>query len=581
MITFETITYKNFLGVGENSVTLSLNDVPQTLFTGKNGASKSTMLEGLSYALFNSAYRKVNNPGLINSINKKTMEVQLTFKTSENNEYRIVRGLKPDVFKIFHNGEQLKVVGGKTDLQKELETRILQIDKTSFFHIVVLGSTSYTPFMRLKTPKRREIVESLLGITIFSEMKRVLKEKVDKQSSELDDVRQRIAILTSKISEIQFSKQKLLNWKAEEEEKGQKSLDETETRLAHLQTRIDAFSKDLEDNYPTDLDATLKRLRDGAVEGNSLLAVKRSDLQRLVQDQLFFDSDNEHSSCPKCRQTISDEYREGVVKSTQQEIEELRTEISAIEKKLNSLNRKRELIETKISEKKSKELGLRTLQEQMASLKESMKQSSNEETIQKINSLLAEGQEAIEEKEKEISLLESEERNHVFKLLHMKEIDGFLKDDGIKTDIIRKYLPVMNKTINEYLSIMNFFTSFELDEEFNETIRSRYRDTFSYENFSDGEKQRINLALLFAWREISRLKNSVSTNLLVMDETLDSSLDGEGVDALVKIIGEVVSRGNINFFLISHKDDIESILPFDKVVHFKKVGNFCGIAKNK
>ena len=568
MILFEKVRYKNILSTGNTFTEVFLNQSKSTLIVGDNGAGKSTMLDALTFALYGKPFRKINKYQLLNSVNNKELLVEAYFSIS-GNSYVIKRGIKPGIFEVWKNGELLNQDAAARDYQTYLEDTILKLNYKSFGQVVVLGSSTFVPFMQLKTGERRDIIEDLLDIQIFTTMNTLLKERLADNKSEITDIKYQIDLLENKIDSAKSHNESIRKIKETEVGKLKDKLKEQVAFVEDEQAKMDVLLDEIEvlNNSIGDKAEQKKKLAEFQELNHDLT----SRLNKLRKDVDFYQN---HDNCPTCKQGIDHEFKEETIessRSTATEIETAKKEIGhksvVVDERLYAID----LVEDQISEKNI------SISEHRANYKIGMN------TCKSIKKELDGAQQEVEEIDtSDIKKLESELVDYhasQSELFDHKEIlsvvASMLKDGGIKTRIIKQYVPVMNKLINKYLSAMDFFVQFELDENFNETIKSRFRDEFSYSSFSEGEKLRIDLALLFTWRAVSKLRNSVSTNLLIMDEIMDSSLDSAGTEEFLKIIEELSADSNI--FIISHKGD-QLFDKFDSVIKFEKVKNFSRIA---
>ena len=568
MILFEKVRYKNILSTGNTFTEVFLNKSKSTLIVGDNGAGKSTMLDALTFALYGKPFRKINKYQLLNSVNNKELLVEAYFSISGNN-YIIKRGIKPGIFEVWKNGELLNQDAAARDYQTYLEETILKLNYKSFGQVVVLGSSTFVPFMQLKTGERRDIIEDLLDIQIFTTMNTLLKERLADNKSEITDIKYQIDLLDNKIDSAKSHNESIRKIKETEVGKLKDKLKEQVAFVENEQEQMDVLLDLIEtlNNSISDKAEQKKKLAEFQELNHDLTA----RLNKLRKDVEFY---QKHDNCPTCKQGIEHEFKEETIESSTsaaKEIETAKEEIGhkslVVDERLCAID----LVEDVISEKNI------AVSEHRANYKIGMN------TCKSIKKELDGAQQEVAEIDtSDINKLESELVNHhasQTELFDHKEIlsvvASMLKDGGIKTRIIKQYVPVMNKLINKYLSAMDFFVQFELDENFNETIKSRFRDEFSYSSFSEGEKLRIDLALLFTWRAVSKLRNSVSTNLLIMDEIMDSSLDSAGTEEFLKIIEELTADSNI--FIISHKGD-QLYDKFHSVIKFEKVKNFSRIA---
>jgi DNA repair exonuclease SbcCD ATPase subunit len=566
MIIFKVIKWRNLLSTGNIFTEIPLNTHANTLIIGSNGAGKSTILDALCFALFGKAFRKINKPLLINSVNEKGLEVHIEFNTN-GKEYRVVRGIKPNLFEIYCDGTLINQDSATKDYQEHLEKFILKMNYKSFTQIVILGSASFVPFMQLSPADRRAVIEDLLDIQIFSVMNVIARQKfqTNKQAIEVNRVsltakeEKRFYVQKTIASLKQNNEEKKSDWMAQLSRLRQTSAD-TKKNITDLEEKRDAIITRASDS---------KLLRDKHTKLVSLSSKIDTNLKRTKKDLAFYcDNDN----CPTCRQPIDASFKATEVKISEDKISEYEEGLVAISeqitntilsiKEVDDLLTQADIIRGDIQKDKLHMSSLATriteIEDELEQLEHADKllldnQTELQNTINDIERLMLEKQDLLNEKQ----LIETS--------IHL------LKDGGIKTKIIKQYLPIINKLINKYLAKMGFFVNFNINEQFEETIKSRYRDEFSYQNFSEGEKTRIDLALLFTWRAIARMRNSVNTNLLILDEVLDGSLDNNGTDEFLKIMWDML--GDTNTFVISHKTDT-MLDKFQKVYKFTKVKNF-------
>ena len=573
MILFEKLKWRNFLSTGNAWSEINFLAAKTTLVVGHNGAGKSTMLDALSFALFGKAHRNISKPQLVNTINNKNCLVEVEFKVAGSN-YRIVRGIKPSIFEIWKNGTMINQSSHSKEYQKILEQNIIKLNHKSFHQIVVLGSSSFIPFMQLAAAARRDVIEDLLDINVFSKMNFLLKEKnsllkdsIKSIGYDLELIKEKIELQTKYIKEVEELSNEQIESKEFEIKEAQKEIDTLQSDNSKLSEEIEEKSVGLHDS-----------LNDNHNKKQSLLQYSAEFTQKiktLVKDSKFYE---ENDTCPTCSQDILAELKESKLSEARTKASELKKALEAVslqsaevETKIENLNAIASDIREKSSIISSNNRTISTLQTRIGALNTSISNiRGNDGDVAKSREDLQNLKQQKDEMfEKRLYMNESLAYNSV--ILEM------LKDTGIKTKIIKQYLPVINKLVNQYLQVLDFFVSFHLDEAFSETIRSRHRDSFTYDSFSEGEKQRIDLALLFTWRMVAKMKNSVATNLLILDETFDSSLDYEGVDNLMKII---YTLGNdTNVFVISHKGDILDG-KFENKIEFHKEKNFSKIKGN-
>jgi len=568
MLTFTQVRYKNILSTGNSWTTIELNRNKSTLIVGENGAGKSTILDAISFALYGKAFRKINKPQLMNSINQRDLSVEVYF-SSNSNEFIIKRGMKPNVFEIWKNGELLNQDASARDYQAYLEENILKMNYKSFGQVVVLGSSTFVPFMQLPAFHRREVIEDLLDIQIFSTMGNLLKEKVNVNKAELVDVKYQIDIMKNKIESAKEHNESIRRLKEDEVSRVKQKMREQiefieseENRSEELDEQITAMIGTISDK------AEMKSKHE---QFKTLKSDLNSKIATLHRDVKFYHA---HDNCPTCRQGIEHDFKVST-------ISEKSGKISEIENATIVLDGKIEKVVSRIDEISSVETELHKL---------NLARTEHTANIRIAKSTLVGLKKELDEAEKDVGEIDTtkitefkeELRSYTDKQKTLSEdketlavVGSMLKDGGIKTRIIKQYVPIMNKLINKYLSAMEFFVDFQLDENFNEKILSRFRDEFSYASFSEGEKLRIDLALMFTWRAVSKLRNSVTTNLLIMDEVLDGSLDQAGTDEFLKIVNEITADSNV--FIISHKGDSLHD-KFDHVIKFEKKKNFSQVA---
>ena len=570
MIRFHAVRWKNFLSTGAQFTEVKLDKATTTLIVGENGAGKSTILDAICFCLFNKPFRSINKPQLMNSINGKGLQVEIEFSIGPK-DYKIVRGSRPGIFEIYVNDDLLNQDAASKDYQKYLEDNILKLNYKSFTQIVILGSASFTPFMQLPLGHRREIIEDILDIQIFTVMNSVLKDKNADLKNQITSIDTQIEIGKNKVKMQQQYIATLENDKQKKVEDVQKRILETSAEISQLTASVVA-ERETEENLKSSI-SDAKEKRNKRTEMGSLLR-KLSERITAQEGHIHFYHDND--VCPTCSQSLEDEVKSNAIQSHTHKIEEIASAIETLNTQLTDIETRLaeiDSIEEKISEHQSNIIRINSSiianQNYIQKLQEDLSSSSTETTD--INGEKAK----LKTLAKEV-VAYADEKSKISEEKHYLDIASILlKDTGIKTKIIRQYLPVINKLVNKYLVAMDFFCHFELDETFNEKIKSRHRDEFSYASFSEGEKQRIDLALVFTWRTIAKMKNCASTNLLLLDEVFDSSLDANGTDYVMNLINTLGDETNV--FVISHKGD----LLFDKfrsVIKFEKHQNFSRIS---
>jgi len=566
MILFKSVTYKNFLATGNNPITIFLDSTNTTLIVGQNGAGKSTIIEAIVFALFNKSFRKVNKNQLINSINEKDCVVEVIFSVGAT-EWLVRRGMKPGIFEIHKNGVLLDQHSSAVDQQKWFEQYVLKLNYKSFTQIVVLGSSTFVPFMQLPAGSRREIIEDLLDIRIFSTMNVILKDKIKTSGEELRNFETDIAFLKEK-AEMQTNHIKSL------EKTAKKTISQKQDKIVELEEGVEVLNKTIEksNTHATQLLEELTKFNGIDIKIKKLekeITTNTNLITRTEKEENFF-VDND--VCPKCTQPITEDVKKNHILQSSKIIHDTTEIVKKYKSQLQTANKiieKQSDMNMEVSDInwdiKSKLQTIKTTQKIISDIKSEIEDLKNDSLDidsekEKLSAIGTEGFSV----QKSITDIKDTKRNY-------DVISSLLKDGGIKSMIIRKYLPVMNQLINKYLQELDFYVNFTLDEEFNESIKSRHRDDFTYSSFSEGEKMRIDLALMFTWRSIAKLKNSANTNLLILDEVFDSSLDVGGTDEFLRIIRGV--QDDTNIFIISHKGDV-LLDKFDRVMKFDKVKNF-------
>jgi len=566
LILFGKLRYKNFLSTGNSWTEINLAEAANTLIIGDNGAGKSTLLDALCFALFGKPFRNINKPQLVNSINRKKMLVEVEFKIGSN-EYMVRRGIKPGIFEIHCNGSIQNQDAATKDYQKFLENNILKLNYTSFTQIVILGSSTFVPFMQLSAWRRREIIEDLLDIKVFSIMNILLKDRISNNKENITTIRNEIEILEEKK---RLQKRYIENLKSDQKglkEDYKKKLSDSQVTLDSINVKI--IKREEEINQLNGLLAKKDVITEEHRQLDNYRTKFKSAVKSTQKEILFY---TENVECPTCKQGLDGNF-----------ISEIRAKLSTKKDKnetaLNKAEHRITTLETKLH-------GFRCISEKISELREKVNDLVNQRSsLEKYILTVQKDMEKINEKSVDIQAEkiyidninnELQQRNNRKKeILNEKSIlsvcGEMLKDRGVKAQIIKQYIPVMNKLINKYLTSMDFFVEFEIDEEFNETIKSRHRDNFKYSSFSEGEKMRIDLALLLTWRAIAKMKNSTNTNLLILDEVFDASLDNSGCEDFLKLLYDIGQ--NTNVFVISHKGDLLQD-KFKNVIRFKKVKNF-------
>ncbi len=574
MIKFNVVRWKNFLSTGDTFTQIQIDKSPSTLIVGDNGSGKSTLLDAVSFALFGKPHRNINKLQMVNSINNKGCVVEVEFEIGSHS-FKIVRAIKPNKFEIWQNGNMINQASASRDYQKYLEQNILKLNHKSFHQIVVLGSSSFIPFMQLQTYHRRAVIEDLLDIQIFTKMNMILKERNSVLRDELVDANYNLDLTKEKISLQKKYIKDITELNEEQAETKQAEIDEARTEIELLNERIKDANEYVIEHQDQNNNA-LKELHDKKQSLSQYKFRFEQQIGDVVKDAKFYE---ENSECPTCSQEINEDLRNTKMDAAKAKAKELKaaitkaaTEAQNVNTLIDDLNTIQDEIISKQQDIHSNSVTIERLQKSITTLQNDIEGLTGKDgDLGKANKDLTDLQESRDSwAENKLKLIEEKTYNDA--------AGEMLKDTGIKTKIIKEYLPVMNTLVNKYLSILDFFVSFELDENFNESIKSRYRDTFNYSSFSEGEKQRIDLALLFTWRQIARMKNSASTNLLILDETFDSSLDHDGIDSLMKILGSLEEGSNV--FVISHKGDLLDG-KFRSKIEFVKERNFSKIYEGK
>ena len=570
MIYFEKLRFKNFLSTGNNFTEVDFEETPTTLIVGSNGAGKSTMLDALSFGLFGKPHRKISKPQLVNSINGKGTLVEVEFRIGSQN-YKVVRGIKPNKFEIWVNGNLMNQSSHAKEYQSILEKNIVKLNHKSFHQIVVLGSSSFVPFMQLTSQARREVIEDLLDINMFSKMNGLLKERMSILKDKIRENAHELSMVETKINAQKKYLRDLSEITAQQKKEKLDTIKSLQEDIRVLNEKNEELTNEITEKSPSINEGTTKVSEDiTAIE--KYMAQFKTQQKEIVKQAKFFE---ENDTCPTCSQDID-------ANTKNYHLEDCKAKAGTIKTALELGVTKRETLLTQQAELQSHMDSIREWQSKVNANTQEI--GSINRTIDGINSeltVLSEERGDLSEANTELEALRIEKeglQDEKYKLTEQNAYNvvksELLKDTGIKTKIIKQYLPVINKLTNEYLQILDFFVHFNLDESFTETIRSRHRDAFSYDSFSEGEKQRIDLSLLFTWRQIAKMKNSVATNLLILDETFDSSLDEEGIENLMKIISAVAEDTNV--FIISHKSELEDVA-FARKIEFVKAKNFSKI----
>ena len=571
MIIFKEVRYKNLLSSGNKFTTIKLNDAQSTLILGENGAGKSTLLDALCYALYGRGFRNLKRDLLINSINTKELVVELDFSIG-NKDYKLIRGAKPNKFEIWCNDILLNQDASVRDYQEHLENNILKMSYRSFTQVAILGSANFTPFMQLRAKDRRKLVEDLLDITIFTTMMQLLRKRKSNHALDVKENQHEIAILEERISGLNSQIDALRENRDEKILKFETTINQTQTNIDKLLGEVDEKTENVVEKTRliTDKNTTEDRLKQTTDLESQL---ERARKKAIADIKFYEDNDN----CPTCKQDLTGEHKEKCIQEKDKKVTEIKEAVSTLDKQITELHDRIEIINRVQSEIEGiqREIGLAQTeivsnQKYIGKLQKEIKSLEEEQQGN------TDAHDQVEKAEDDLHIL-TKKKQHLADHGHYLEIATLLlRDQGVKEKIIKQYVPIMNKLINKYLAQLEFYVGFELDESFDETIKSRFRDVFKYENFSQGEKMRIDLALLFTWRAVARMKNSVNTNLLVLDEVFDSSLDAAGTDEFMKMLNTLTEKTNA--FIISHKGDI-LYDKFEEVIKFEKYKNFSRIAE--
>jgi len=570
MLVFRYVRWKNLLSTGNYFTEIKLDNTSNTLIVGENGSGKSTMLDALCFGLFGKPFRSIVKPNLINSINGKDTLVEVEFNAS-NKSYKIIRGIKPNTFEIYQDGELLNQDAAARDYQEYLEKFILKMNYKSFTQIVILGSASFTPFMQLKAADRREIIEDLLDIQIFSTMSGIVKERMTNNKDlslakkhEIDISQQKYELKEAHVKQLkQNNDEKIAEYELD--------IANSSNHIVTLETETNDCTDKI-DTLQADVVARLET-EQKVKKFNQLETQIETNLNKYKKDVNFFEHND---NCPTCRQAIDRDFKEEEIGNLTNKITECTVGLSQLEiklleeqDKLNQISDKQKQIQELQIKIATNTTSITEIRKYIARIEKHINELKNTKDISDTE------QKQLEELKIKIDEAEKELKELIDEKTYYEVASGLLKDTGIKTKIIKQYLPIINKLVNKYLASLDFFVNFNLDESFKETIKSRHRDEFTYNNFSEGEKQRIDMALMLTWRAIAKLKNSSNTNLLILDEIFDSSLDVNGTDELIKILNMLE---DVNLFVISHKGDILQD-KFNNVIRFEKIKNFSRIVK--
>ncbi len=569
MINFKKVRYKNLLSSGNKFTTIELDRSQTTLIVGDNGAGKSTLLDALCFGLYGKGFRNLKKDLLINSINQKDLVVEVEFEIGRK-KYKVIRGAKPNKFELYVNDTLVNQDATMRDYQDHLESNILKMSYRSFTQVAILGSANFTPFMQLRSVERRKLVEDLLDITIFSTMQDILKKKVTNHNVEVRETNHEVELLEERISGLNDQMQALQKNRDKRIKKYESTVTETQDNINKILGEVDEKKKDVVEKTRliSDKDAEANRLNE-AVELEKQLETAR---KKAIADVKFYE---ENDDCPTCKQGLDEEHKKKHIAERQSKAKEIRSALNQIEGTIEG-------VRTRLTEIADIQSEIDTVQREIGLAQTEI--ISNQKYIDKIQNEIKVLQGEIHDEnvndrlttaEDDLDKLHSKKQSLTDRQHYYDLATTLLRDQGVRQRIIKQYVPVMNKMINKYLASLEFYVGFELNESFEETIKSRFRDVFKYDNFSQGEKMRIDLALLFTWRSVARLKNSVNTNLLILDEVFDSSLDSQGTDDFLKLLNTLSEKTNA--FIISHKGD-QLYDKFEEVIRFEKYKNFSRIA---
>ena len=570
MITFKNVRYKNFLSTGNQFIDIQLDRAQSTLVVGENGSGKSTMLDALCFGLFQRAFRNIKKDQMVNSINEKDCVVEVEFIIGQN-EYKIIRGIKPNIFEIWCNGVMLNQDAAVRDYQKHLEQTILKLNYRSFTQVVILGNASFVPFMQLRARHRRQVVEEILDIEIFSKMNLMFREKQKLQDEVIKNSDFNCQLIDSKIEsqkkhieELSGNNQQSIDKKILEMQKAQTDIDNYQLDIDRVSAEKTALQKEILDE--TKINNKYKQLHNVEAKLENTCSKHKKDLE-------FFET---HNDCPTCQQAIDKAFKSTMIDKKKNKVIEIDSGMKQIAKEIATTETRLTKINDTMIAIREKELLINRFETSISEIKKYINNKQNEIdelSDDKYTTGVAAGK--LTKLQEQLTEAELAKVNHKEQKTYLDTARYLMQDTGIKTKIIKQYLPIMNQFINKNLADMDFFVNFTLDDEFNETIKSRYRDEFNYHSFSEGEKLRIDLAILFTWREVAKLKNSTNTNLLILDEIFDSSLDASGTDEFMRILNNKLAKENV--FVISHKGDT-LIDKFPSILKFEKYKNFTRMA---
>jgi len=571
MINFKKVRWKNLLSSGNKFTEIQLDAHQTTLILGENGAGKSTLLDALCFGLYGKGFRNLKKDLLINSINEKELLVEVEFSIGRK-EYKVIRGAKPNKFELYVNDIMVNQDATVRDYQEHLEKNVLKMSFRSFTQVAILGSANFTPFMQLRAVERRKLVEDLLDISIFSTMRDILRKKVSEHKIEIKETNHEVELMEERVNGLTEQLNALRENRDKKISQYESTVDETETNINNLLEKVDEKTENVVEKKSTikDKEPTTDRLKQ-AVDVEKRLQETR---KKAIADIQFYENNDD---CPTCKQGLDHEHKTKHIEEKTAKVEEVKTAITKIDELIEEVRDRIEEI-NKVQdeiEKVQREIGI--IQTEILSNQKFMKKIQNEiNELKKEQSGGSDVHERIDETEEKLNILHKKKESLIDRGHYYDIATTLLRDQGVKERIIKQYVPIMNKLINKYLAQLEFYVGFELNESFEETIKSRFRDVFKYDNFSQGEKMRIDLSLLFTWRAVARMKNSVNTNLLILDEVFDSSLDTNGTDDFLKLLNTLTEKTNA--FIISHKGDA-LYDKFNDVIRFEKHKNFSRVAE--
>jgi len=571
MIVFKKVRYKNFLSTGQQFIEIDLDKAPTTLVVGDNGSGKSTILDAMCFGLFSKPFRAIKKDQLVNTINEKECVVEVEFNIGKK-QYKIIRGIRPNTFEIWCNGDMLNQDAAQRDYQKHLEQNILKLNFRSFTQVVILGNASFVPFMQLRAKHRRQVVEEILDIEIFSKLNFMFRDKQKAQDETIRQVDFDYQLLDGKIDTQQKHIDEISNKNKDTTDTKKLEITKSDTDIENYQEDIARVRRDITNLQTEILDQTKVKDKHGKL--TNMEAKLENTCIKHKKELKFFET---HDDCPTCQQSIDEAFKKATIAVKQAKVTEIELGMEQIDNAITTSQKKLDKINETVVAIREKELLINRYETSISEIekyKSKIQKEINDLSNEEFSTGVATGE--LNQLQEQLTDAGKDKLIHKEEKLYIDTARHLMQDSGIKTKIIKQYLPIMNHYINKNLADMDFFVNFTLDEEFNETIKSRHRDEFNYHSFSEGEKLRIDLAILFTWREIAKLKNSTNTNLLILDEIFDSSLDSSGTDEFMRILHFTMSKENV--FVISHKGDT-LIDKFPRVMKFEKYKNFTRMAE--